>query len=131
MWIKFDNAGTGNSVRLRHLVYIVDEDTERTSTKTLRRRKVSKVFGTWRLITIAVGMDELAVPAILAILQEWWKADTTWIHPSNSETLPLEADTGWIEVEIPSGKLPLTYPANGNKKLPSFAATVSEVQGVV
>lgn len=131
MWIKFDNAGTGNSVRLRHLVFIVDEDTTRTEATTLRRVKVSKVFGTWNLYTIAVGMDELASTATLAILQEWWKADRTWIHASNAAIEPDEEDTGWVEVVIPSGKLPLTYPAKGNKRLPSFAATVSSKYGVV
>lgn len=131
MWLKFDNAGVGNAAMFRGLVFIEEEETTKTETVTLRRAKVSKVFGTWDIYTISIGMDVLASTAMLAILKEWWKADTTWIHPSNAETEPEAIDAGWVEVVTPSGKLPLSYPANGNKRLPSFSAVVSSKQGVV
>lgn len=131
MWFRSQYGVAAMETRfMATLRHKTNRETAGSETSTLRRRRVKKIETIWPYHEIAIGMDELYLPATLTWLYAWWEADTCWIHESTDpETEPGAMDAGWIEVTTPLGALPLSYPT-GDKQLPSFAATVYETQGV-
>ena len=131
MWMRYETGVSGKITRyVKTLRTVSGRDTELTVEKTLRRRRVKTITAVWPFYDVAIGMDELYLPATLTYIYTWWEADQAWIHLStDASTEPLSGDAGWIEVTLDGGPLPLTYPT-GDKALPSLATTIYATQGV-
>ncbi len=131
MWLRYQyGSGSLETRSVSMLRHFSNRDTIGSETITLRKRRVRKIEATFPFHDLAIGMDELYVPATKTWVDAWWEADRAWIHLSTDpETEPVELDAGWIEVSLPLGPVPYSYPTQ-DKSLPSFAATIYETQGV-
>ena len=110
IWLSYKRGATRFYRRFKTTKATKEYDVERITTRGLRRADSSHLISQRNIWSIIISPDELALEASWIWLVAFWQGHQHWISKNQGSTQP--ADIEFVEITIPSGRVPFEYVGN-------------------